>query len=221
MNTDRTATPITAFRGDYAFLSNFYKRLFVWNGVHWPTAEHAYQAAKTRDHDQRAAIAAAPGPGEAKKLGRRATIRPSWDVIKRAAMQSILIAKFAEPSLARRLAATGDARLVEGNWWNDTYWGVCRGRGHNHLGKILMLVRANLDEIDPTDPGNPPARLDEDRLAWFADRCDRVDAGVCLRPGCLERAGIDPDSGRMTHLLDQPTCPGFETFNNLVAHRPR
>ena len=221
MTPDRTRPPITAFRGDYAFLSNFYRRPFVWNGVHWPTAEHAYQAAKTRDHDQRAAIARARGPGEAKRLGRRATMRPSWDVIKNAAMQSILIAKFAEPSLARRLAGTGDALLVEGNWWNDTYWGVCRSEGENNLGKILMRVRAHLHEIDPTDPGDPPARLDDDRLAWFADRCDRVDAGVCLRPGCLARAGINPGTDKMKHLLHQPTCPGFETFNTLVPQRIR
>ena len=40
--------------------------------------------------------------------------------------------------------ATGDAELVEGNTWNDTYWGVCNGVGHNHLGKILMQVRQEL-----------------------------------------------------------------------------
>jgi len=31
--------------------------------------------------------------------------------------------------------------LIEGNTWGDTYWGVCRGRGSNNLGKLLMKIR--------------------------------------------------------------------------------
>jgi predicted NAD-dependent protein-ADP-ribosyltransferase YbiA (DUF1768 family) len=32
----------------------------------------------------------------------------------------------------------------EGNTWNDRFWGVCRGSGLNHLGRILMEVRAEV-----------------------------------------------------------------------------
>jgi predicted NAD-dependent protein-ADP-ribosyltransferase YbiA (DUF1768 family) len=39
---------------------------------------------------------------------------------------------------------TGDAELVEGNTWNDRFWGVCRGKGRNELGRILMRVRTGL-----------------------------------------------------------------------------
>ena len=39
------------------------------------------------------------------------------------------------------LKATGDAVLVEGNWWRDDFWGVYEGKGQNILGKILMIVR--------------------------------------------------------------------------------
>jgi predicted NAD-dependent protein-ADP-ribosyltransferase YbiA (DUF1768 family) len=42
------------------------------------------------------------------------------------------------------LLATDDEELVEGNWWNDTFWGVCRGDGENNLGKIIMKVRDEL-----------------------------------------------------------------------------
>jgi predicted NAD-dependent protein-ADP-ribosyltransferase YbiA (DUF1768 family) len=31
---------------------------------------------------------------------------------------------------------------VEGNSWGDTYWGVCKGKGQNKLGHILMQVRS-------------------------------------------------------------------------------
>ena len=43
--------------------------------------------------------------------------------------------------LMEKLVATGNAELIEGNWWKDTYWGVCEGIGENKLGKILMQVR--------------------------------------------------------------------------------
>ena len=46
--------------------------------------------------------------------------------------------------LRKKLLATGDEELIEGNWWGDTFWGVCRGKGDNHLGKILMEVRSKL-----------------------------------------------------------------------------
>lgn len=32
----------------------------------------------------------------------------------------------------------------EGNTWGDKFWGVCDGEGENHLGKLLMEVRAEL-----------------------------------------------------------------------------
>lgn len=60
-------------------------------------------------------------------------------------MQDILEAKFdKELPLAEMLLATGDEELVEGNHWNDTFWGVYRGKGRNELGKILMRIRENL-----------------------------------------------------------------------------
>lgn len=51
------------------------------------------------------------------------------------------VVKFAEPGLQAKLLETGNEELVEGNYWGDTFWGVCRGRGENHLGKLLMKVR--------------------------------------------------------------------------------
>ena len=60
-------------------------------------------------------------------------------------MWRICYCKFAHnDDLKEKLLATGDAELIEGNTWNDTYWGVCRGKGKNHLGKIIMEVREAL-----------------------------------------------------------------------------
>ena len=52
--------------------------------------------------------------------------------------------KFTDPALAAKLLATGEATLVEGNHWGDTFWGVCDGEGRNQLGEILMTVREEL-----------------------------------------------------------------------------
>ena len=39
-------TRITRFHGEYRFLSNFYPVKVEYDGVQYPTVEHAYQAAK-------------------------------------------------------------------------------------------------------------------------------------------------------------------------------
>ena len=49
------------------------------------------------------------------------------------------------PNLAKRLLDTGDEELIEGNDWNDIFWGVCNGKGENNLGKILMRIRNELN----------------------------------------------------------------------------
>ena len=42
------------------------------------------------------------------------------------------------PHLIEMLLQTGDEELVEGNKWGDRFWGVCKGKGENHLGKISI-----------------------------------------------------------------------------------
>ncbi len=136
---------IDRFAGEHAFLSNFFPAPFVLDGIVYPTVEHAFQAAKCCDAAQAERIRRAPSPGAAKRLGRRAQLRPDWEPVKLDVMHRCLRAKFAQhPDLAARLLATGSARLVEGNTWGDTFWGRTGSRGRNHLGRLLMLVRAEL-----------------------------------------------------------------------------
>lgn len=62
-------------------------------------------------------------------------------------MFDVVYAKFSgNPTLTKKLLATEDAILVEGNTWHDTYWGydMRQKRGQNKLGKILMQVRREL-----------------------------------------------------------------------------
>ena len=61
-------------------------------------------------------------------------------------MEKLLKLKFSKYSLKQRLLNTGNAMLIEGNDWNDTFWGVCNGKGQNHLGKLLMEIRKELQK---------------------------------------------------------------------------
>ena len=135
---------IDRFADKYAFLSNFHRKPFVWSDAEWATAEHAFQASKTHDRHQQGLIRSANSPGAAKRLGRRVDLRPDWEDVKGDLMRSILEAKFGVPELRDALVATGDADLVEGNTWGDTYWGVCDGEGRNQLGLTLMRIRADI-----------------------------------------------------------------------------
>lgn len=143
---------IIEFHGKkYGFLSNFAGSPFNYDGKSWPTVEHAFQAHKTIDVLERYEIRTAPSPGDAKFLGRGATLRPRWNNMKRDLMRLLVRLKFQHnPILAERLVETNDAEIVEGNTWHDNIWGDCycamckNIQGQNWLGKILMEVRQEL-----------------------------------------------------------------------------
>lgn len=134
-------TIIDSFRGDFGFLSNFYETSLWVDGERYPSLEHAYQAAKSSDPTTRRMIREAKRPGIAKKLGQSCQLPPDWDTRRLTVMRDLVRKKFENPLLRALLLATEDASLVEGNFHNDRFWGVCKGVGHNHLGRILMEVR--------------------------------------------------------------------------------
>jgi ribA/ribD-fused uncharacterized protein len=137
---------INKFRGRYAFLSNFFDHPVEFEGITYPSSEHAFQAAKTFEAHEREGIRNAFTPGMAKKIGRRIKLRDDWNEIKNDVMYTIVKRKFSHPRMKQMLLDTEDEELIEGNTWGDMYWGVdaITGVGSNHLGKILMRVR---DEI--------------------------------------------------------------------------
>jgi ribA/ribD-fused uncharacterized protein len=135
---------ITHFDNENFFLSNFYPVEILMDGVIYPTLEHAYQASKTLDKCERALVLKARKPGYAKRLGRQLTLRKDWEQVKLAIMKDLLEQKFSYRDLKKKLLATGNKEIIEGNHWHDTYWGVCDGKGLNMLGKLLMEVRNNM-----------------------------------------------------------------------------
>jgi ribA/ribD-fused uncharacterized protein len=139
-----TEDVIGPFKGELRYLSNFYHAPLRYDGTQFQTSEHAYQAQKCQSVDLYQKIAGSGDPSEAKELGRRAKLPSRWETKKRGIMTEIVVAKFTQNShLGRKLAAT-EGPIVELNWWGDQYWGagIETGMGENHLGRILMGVRA-------------------------------------------------------------------------------
>ena len=142
--------PITSFRGEYAFLSNFYPHPIEIDGDIYPTNEHAFQALKTDDPAERQRVREAKTPASAKSLGKRVTLRAEWDTLRFEVMERLIRIKFADPEVSAKLLATGKRELIEGNTWRDTTYGCIitkdgLWRGRNELGKILMRVRAETE----------------------------------------------------------------------------
>ena|SRR6185437_7523783 len=158
---------IDRFIGEYDFLSNFYFSPIIvkmeyspkcYTKMAFSTLEHAFQAKKMIDFRHVELIQSQPTPQDAKNMARRMPRVPDWDEIRIPEMTKLVDIKFPlyhdiyttiqfMPQLTKQLLDTEDEELIEGNYWNDTFWGMCNGHGKNNLGKILMARRTKLAQI--------------------------------------------------------------------------
>ena len=142
---------INQFQGEHRFLSNFYQSQFTCKfaliqrkDYVFPSVEHFYQASKALNPEDFDKVVRCVASGQAKRMGRCIQLIPSWETYKDSVMLEGVWAKFSQnPYLQQKLLATGKEELIEGNWWNDKYWGVClkTNQGQNKLGHLLMHVR--------------------------------------------------------------------------------
>lgn len=135
---------INSFHGEFRWLSNFWPCGILYEGVQYPSTEHAYQAAKMLTQELKLEIAKLDSPGKTKRFVRGLVIRSDFHANKLQIMEDVLRLKFSNRKLAVKLILTKDRQLIEGNTWNDTFWGVCNGVGDNNLGKLLMKIRSEL-----------------------------------------------------------------------------
>lgn len=160
--------------GEYGELSNFYPldtpiRMYRWA---FPTSEHLYQMEKYLDYSNDAnmayaiEISTASTPGKSQILGnRRRLSRYPWQIELNRIMDAhpdariidgfhekkldtmlwVLQSKFRADKHCREvLLSTGDRPLIEASPIDD-FWGEGKnGRGENHLGRLLMVVRDEL-----------------------------------------------------------------------------
>lgn len=154
---------INKFEGRFRFLSNFYPCKIEHKGIKYPSVEHFYVAMKVTEMqlidgiyytaaDFREMISRISNPGDVKKIGSRVKIRRDWDDKKLEFMNWAVREKFKDETLAEMLISTGDQEIIEGNWWHDNFYGSCScskcgNKGSNNLGKLLMIVR---DEMNYT-----------------------------------------------------------------------
>lgn len=160
-------------QGPYGFLSNFHVAIFQLNGHNWPSVEHAYQAAKSTDLEVQRTIRCLETPGDTKQMGKTIERRVDWEevvgtpalhamfsdrqgvvveLVKDHFMFQALTAKFRQRrELRAALLLTGESDLVE-NSPKDHYWGIGKnGTGQNKLGRMLQLVRSQLQATSEQD----------------------------------------------------------------------
>lgn len=210
MSATPTAPPtsrIDSFRGRYYFLANTDDSTLLYQGLYYPSAEHAFHAGKSADQNVRQAISAAPTWREAKALGRRVELRVSreaWDNrVRLDVMAEVLAAKFSIPNFRDRLIATGTALLIEGNTHCDQDWGDCRCARHearpgdNLLGKALMHQRGLLNAdvanrwVRVAVTGHRPGKIGADLpqperrelQAWVREELNRIAAKLVSKHG--------------------------------------
>jgi ribA/ribD-fused uncharacterized protein len=134
----------------YGCFSNFSPHGIEMEGIYWPTVEHYYQGQKfvgSPDAPIIPLIFAAATPEQAAALGRCPSrcLRPDWELVKTQVMRVGVLQKFiTHPDIREILLITGDEMLIE-NSPTDYFWGCgANHTGENHLGKILMSVRAEI-----------------------------------------------------------------------------
>lgn len=132
---------------DHPFLRNDFQldNPIVIDGITFPTVEHAFQAAKTTDIDERKRIATL-SVREARQAGREFNLDSySWDTKKYFVMENLLKAKFdADDSLAKKLISlSGKISMVSDR---DSFWGMDpdTDAGENNMGVILASIRDEL-----------------------------------------------------------------------------
>ena len=136
---------IGSFSGKNRWLSNFWPCEVYLDELKFRSVEAGYVAAKTTDLDVRKYVQSLDSSGKCKAFGKIMTLRSDWKEIRLSIMENLLRQKFSQGTdLAEKLLETYPKELIEGNTWNDTFWGVCNNVGKNHLGKLLMKIRREL-----------------------------------------------------------------------------
>lgn len=149
-----------AFKGEMRFLSNMYLAPFVVSkyiaesypelsidcSITYLSSEHFYQSFKSENPQYKELILSQERPEDTKKIAKKVLdeeyeIASNWDVIKDNVMKIALYCKFSQNLELLDKLDRVKGEIVELNYWQDTYWGVCDGIGENRLGKLLMWFR--------------------------------------------------------------------------------
>lgn len=172
-NDGHRKEPILKFRQEFGYLSNFHvlKNKIHYLGYDYISVEAGYMAQKCDDIAWKQYCSTISPHGNAQSEMKKAAYKV--DLVKDfrdkqlKIMLDLLRLKFRNnPELANKLVATYPRMIMEGNVWNDRYWGATIPKqnlsdnveleklyekfpqysyvGQNYLGRLLMKVRDDL-----------------------------------------------------------------------------
>ncbi|MDX1535950.1 MAG: NADAR family protein [Candidatus Spechtbacterales bacterium] len=135
------------YEQEFYVFSNFSSFKLNWKGYDWMTSEHAYHSEKFDDPKLIEGLKNCRSAHDSMKLAyaNKDKYRKDWDDIKLDIMKKILHAKVQQhPYVKKKLLESGDKELIEDSW-RDDYWGWGPNKdGANHLGKLWMEVREEI-----------------------------------------------------------------------------
>lgn len=139
---------IRFFLDQYYLFSNYSALPIIYNGVKYPTSEHAYQTNKFSNNIKISTlIKNAQSPSEAKRLSivYKKEQREDWDNVKLSVMTEIIYEKARQhEEIRRKLLETNDAEIIE-NSMLDYFWGCGKNdSGQNNMGKLWMKIREEI-----------------------------------------------------------------------------
>lgn len=137
---------------EHRWLSNMWYVDIPLKGVVYASVEHAYQSEKSKDPAWKKFCADRnTKPSETKTKAKEIVIREDWENVKLLVMYYCLQHKFRQEPFKSKLLATGNVNIQEGNYWEDTFWGVDLKKnpnlGENHLGRLIMKIRDELNTL--------------------------------------------------------------------------
>ena len=140
---------IEHFKSDeHKWLSNMHPCKIILDGIEYSSVEHAYVSAKSTDPEWKKFCTMESNPRIIKQQGSKLELPANWNELKISVMKICLDQKFNQEPYRELLIQTGTEYIQEGNWWNDTFWGVDLKSnppvGKNMLGKLIMEKRSSL-----------------------------------------------------------------------------
>lgn len=174
----------SASEGDYKEFSSFFKAPFTVGDKEYISLAnyfHSQKFAETDDEfseDIRTQKNPALTRAKASSVKEHAP-RADWAEAKLNVMRTGLLAKFrAHPALLAKLVGTGDARLestIDEEMRVKDFWSIGEsGSGANHMGELLMSVRAELSgaAVATSAPKAKPAAAAKKAVAAPAEEAD-------------------------------------------------
>ena len=141
---------IDSFTNYFEFLHNNYLSPVLYDGMLFPSATHAFQAARSSDDRTRKAILNAENLLVVLKIAKRIDEPENWKLKRLKIMEQIVRDKFRRSrELQEKLKATANRDIImtyqEDNDVNQ-YWGVVNNKGQNQLGRILTKIRNDVKD---------------------------------------------------------------------------